>query len=153
MKIYGKKVIGQFLTCPNRFTLIAKINNTNTQCFLPNPGRLTELLIPGVHILLTQQQQNTRKTAYDMLDIYFQGQWVSMDTRLPNKSVLEALIEKKLKPFSHYSEIRPEVTYQKSGFDFFLITEDDRCFIEVKSCTLAQNGIGLFPDAPTQRST
>jgi sugar fermentation stimulation protein A len=153
MKIFGKKVIGHFITRPNRFTLTARVNNTVTQCFLPNPGRLTELLIPGVQILLTHQPQNTRKTAYDVLGIYFQDQWVTVDSRLPNKLVLEALMKKKLKPFSRYREIHPETTYRKSRFDFLLITEDDRCFIEVKSCTLAQKGIGLFPDAPTQRGT
>jgi len=25
------------------------------------------------------------------------------------------------------------------------------CFIEVKSCTVAKDGIDLFPDAPTER--
>lgn len=153
MRIAGKKVYGRFVTRLNRFTAVVTINDANYSCYLPNPGRLSELLIPGAQVLLIEKQQNKRKTAYDLLGIYYQNQWVIVDSRLPNKLVFEALLEKTLKPFSHYRQIRPEVTYRSSRFDFLLTIENDRCFIEVKSCTLAHKGIGLFPDAPTQRGT
>ncbi len=153
MKIYGKKVIGEFISRPNRFMAIVRANNIDTRCFLPNPGRLTELLIPGARILLTKQHNETRKTRYDVLGIYFQDQWVIVDSRISNKLIREALMERKLKIFSHYDEVRPESVYQKSRFDFLLIKKDEQCFIEVKSCTLAQRGIGFFPDAPTKRGT
>jgi sugar fermentation stimulation protein A len=151
--VAGTKVLGQFVSRLNRFTVIAKINTINNRCYLPNPGRLSELLIPGIQVLLIKQPQKKRKTRYDLFGVYYQDQWVIVDSRLPNKLIFEALLKKTLKPFSQYRVIRPEVTYRRSRFDFFLATEDERCFIEVKSCTLAHKGIGLFPDAPTRRGT
>ena len=153
MRIVGKKVYGHFVTRLNRFTAVVTINDTSYPCYLPNPGRLSELLIPGTRVLLIEQPQKKRKTAYDLFGIYYQDLWVIVDSRLPNKLVFEALSGKTLKPFSHYKRIHPEVTYRRSRFDFLVTTENDRCFIEVKSCTLVHNGVGLFPDAPTQRGT
>jgi len=153
MKIAGKKVYGRYVTRLNRFTTVVTINGVNYHCYLPNPGRLSELLIPRTLVLVIEQQQKKRKTAYDLLGIYHQDQWVIVDSRLPNKLVLEALLGKTLKPFSHYRQIRTEVAYRSSRFDFLVTTENDRCFIEVKSCTLVHKSVGLFPDAPTERGT
>lgn len=153
MKIAGKKVYGRFVTRLNRFTAVVTINDANYPCYLPNPGKLSELLIPGIFVLLIEQQQKKRKTAYDFFGVYYQGQWVIVDSRLPNKLVFEALLGRTLKPFSHYRKIYPEVKYRSSRFDFLATAENDRCFIEVKSCTLVKKSVGLFPDAPTQRGT
>ena len=153
MRIAGNKVFGRFVTRLNRFTAVVTIKDINYRCYLPNPGRLSELLIPRALVLLSEQQKKKRKTTYDLFGVHYQGQWVIVDSRLPNKLVFEALLRKTLKPFSHYRNIRPEVLYRRSRFDFLVTTQNDRCFIEVKSCTLVHKGVGLFPDAPTQRGT
>src|SRR5262249_43590327 len=81
--------------------------------------------------------------------------YISVDTLLANKIVLEALKEKTLKEFSSYSQIRPEFTFEDSRFDFGLrhngtdVPAD--CIIEVKSTTMADGQQALFPDARTQR--
>jgi sugar fermentation stimulation protein A len=110
-------------------------------------------LLPGIRVLLIERQQKNRKTAYDLFGVYYQNQWVILDSRIPNKLILEALLKKTLKPFFYYRKIRPEVTFRNSRFDFLLATETERCFIEVKSCTLVRKSVGLFPDAPTRRGT
>lgn len=153
MRIAGNKVYGRFVTRLNRFTTVVTINDVNSRCYLPNPGRLSELLIPGTLVLAIEQRKKKRRTAYDLFGINYHDQWVVVDSRLPNKLVFEALLRKTLKPFSHYQQIHSEVTYQRNRFDFLVTTENDRCFIEVKSCTLVHKSIGLFPDAPTQRGT
>ena len=38
-----------------------------------------------------------------------------------------------------------------SRLDFYLENADERCWMEVKSVTLVEDGRGLFPDAPTER--
>ena len=153
MRIAGNKVYGRFVTRLNRFTTVVTINDTHHRCYLPNPGRLSELLIPGALVLIIEQHKKKRKTVYDLFGINYHDQWVIVDSRLANKLVFEALSRKTLKPFSHYQQIHSEVTYQRSRFDFLITTEHNRCFIEVKSCTLVHKGVGLFPDAPTQRGT
>jgi len=40
-----------------------------------------------------------------------------------------------------------------SRFDFYYETGERKGFIEVKGVTLAQDGVALFPDAPTARGT
>jgi sugar fermentation stimulation protein A len=43
------------------------------------------------------------------------------------------------------------VTFGDSRLDLMLEGRTGRCYIEVKSVTLVENGVGLFPDAPTAR--
>jgi sugar fermentation stimulation protein A len=79
------------------------------------------------------------------------GILVSADARLPNTLVEEALRERRLSPFADYDDLRPEVAYHESRLDFALVKDGQRCLIEVKSVTLVQGGLALFPDAPTKR--
>ena len=51
------------------------------------------------------------------------------------------------------SQIRPEYKVGASRLDFFIETGDACVYLEVKGVTLEENGVVLFPDAPTQRGT
>ena len=68
-----------------------------------------------------------------------------MDSQLPNKVALEWLNSQ------NYSFIKPEFTFGKSRIDFYMEKEDKKFLMEVKGCTLEIDGIGYFPDAPTER--
>ena len=50
-----------------------------------------------------------------------------------------------------YTLIRPEYTYGDSRIDFYMEKGEERYLMEVKGCTLEIDGIGYFPDAPTER--
>jgi len=41
-----------FLSRPNRFLGIAELDGQRVECFIPNPGRLRELLQPGARVYL-----------------------------------------------------------------------------------------------------
>ena len=127
------------------------LKNKRFPCFLPNPGRLRELLIPGTETFIREMEKRNRKTVYDLIGVFHEGQIVSVDSRLPNKLVLEALRNRDIKELSEYPEIRPEYGYGHSRFDFFLANQYERCLLEVKSCTLLKDGVALFPDAITRR--
>ena len=47
--------------------------------------------------------------------------------------------------------LKPECRYGASRFDFYAETQQQRMFIEVKGVTLEENGVAMFPDAPTER--
>ena len=47
--------------------------------------------------------------------------------------------------------IHSEFSYGKSRIDFAMEKADQLYLLEVKGCTLEMNGIGYFPDAPTER--
>ncbi len=47
--------------------------------------------------------------------------------------------------------VRPEFAYGKSRIDFYMEKGEQKYLLEVKGCTLEVDGIGYFPDAPTER--
>ncbi|MEM2145980.1 MAG: DNA/RNA nuclease SfsA, partial [Candidatus Jordarchaeaceae archaeon] len=76
---------------------------------------------------------------------------ISLDSRIPNKLVFEALENKFLDEFREYSTIIPEFKFHESRIDFLLENGDKKCLIEVKSCTTVIDGVAFFPSAPTVR--
>ncbi|MBR6513231.1 MAG: DNA/RNA nuclease SfsA [Clostridia bacterium] len=137
---------GIFIERPNRF--IAKVNidgNTET-VHVKNTGRCKELLVPGATVILEEGTSAARKTKYDLIAVYKEGLGlVNIDSQAPNKVVYEWLMTK------GYDLVKPEHTYGNSRFDFYMEKGSDRYLMEVKGCTLEIDGIGYFPDAPTER--
>ena len=52
-----------------------------------------------------------------------------------------------------FEHIQPEYRFGQSRIDFYLERKRERHLLEVKGCTLERDGIGYFPDAPTERGT
>ncbi|MEX2722004.1 MAG: DNA/RNA nuclease SfsA [Candidatus Wukongarchaeota archaeon] len=152
MKIEGNLVQGVFKKRLNRFLAVVNIDGSETSCFLPNPGRMHELLVPGTEMILKEINDVKRKTHYDILGVFYKGMIVSIDSRIPNKLIFEALKNDEIEEFSGYTRIKPEFAYGSSRFDF-LLTNGKPCIIEAKSCTLVNNGVALFPDAVTERGS
>ena len=140
-----------FLRGPNRFLVIAKLRGEEVPCFLPNPGRMTELLRPGVRLRVREMTEDGRKTRYDVVAVDTGERLISVDTRVPNRLVSVALNSRALPEFSQYSRVFSERGYGNSRFDFLLSSGRRRCLLEVKSCTLVEDGRALFPDAVTER--
>ena len=51
-KLYGNIVTGAFVMRTNRFVIHAEIDGRMEICHMPNPGRMRELLFPGVKMYL-----------------------------------------------------------------------------------------------------
>lgn len=152
MKVDGDLVEGRFVARDNRFRVTVEVAGQKVWAHLPNSGRLGELLVPGRRVLLIHQPAQVRKTSYDLNLVEMAGRWVSVDARLPNDLVEEALRNDRLAPLAGYPTLRREVPFGRSRFDFQL-TAPDRpvCLVEVKSITLVVDGLGCFPDAVTLR--
>jgi len=110
-----------------------------------------ELLAPGTEVIVREVLKENRKTSYDLIGVFYNGQMVSVDSRVPNKLVLEALKNRDIKELSGYNIIKPEYGYGHTRFDFFLANEHESCLLEVKSSTLVKDGVAMFPDAKTER--
>jgi len=154
MRIKGKMVTGTFWERPNRFLALVRVNGAIVPCFLPNPGRLHELLVPDVKVTLKEASKGDRKTPYDLIGVWANGQRISVDSRVPNQLLLEALRNRELEGFSMYRVVKPEWSFGHTRFDFLLTDGKDgveKCLLEAKSCTLVEGGRALFPDAPTER--
>ena len=147
--LYKNTVEGRFVSRPNRFIAHVDINGKVEVCHVKNTGRCRELLTEGARVILEPSDSPTRKTGYDLVAVYKNGNLINIDSQAPNKAVLEWLREGGL--FGEPSLIKPEATYGSSRFDFYVETEGRRIFAEVKGVTLEVDGVLMFPDAPTER--
>ncbi|HIQ04816.1 MAG TPA: DNA/RNA nuclease SfsA [Anaerolineae bacterium] len=149
-------VPARFLHRENRFRVTVEVEGDRVAAHLPNSGRLEELLTPDRPVWLEPAGRAGRKTAYDLRLVCFAGVLVSVDARLPNSLLAEALTASHLTPFTEYPLVTREVRRGESRLDFHLngATDAPPCWIETKSVTLVdrvQTGLALFPDAPTVR--
>ena len=143
---YNKTIRGKFVSRPNRFIAMVEINGKIETVHVKNTGRCKELLLPGVDLVLEVADNPARKTKYDLIAVYKEGLGlVNIDSQAPNKVVYEWL------KTQNYDYIKPEYTIGSSRIDFYMEKGEEKYLMEVKGCTLEIEGIGYFPDAPTQR--
>ncbi|MGC9399887.1 MAG: DNA/RNA nuclease SfsA [Anaerolineae bacterium] len=152
---FGPLVRGAFVRRENRFRTRVRLEEGGgpVAAYLPNPGRLEELLTPERVVLLRPAPLSSqRRTAYDLLLVDADGVWVSVDSRLPNLLVEKLLRCGALAGFEPHAHVHREVTRGESRLDFMLTDgEASRCWLEVKSVTLVEERTAAFPDAPTKR--
>lgn len=146
---YTHTVHGIFLNRPNRFIAICLVNGVQEACHVKNTGRCRELLLPGASVILEPSQNSNRKTKYSLIAVYKKDMLINLDSQAPNQLVWEWIQEKNL--FSNLSLLKREVSYGSSRFDLYAEYDSNKAFIEVKGCTLEENGIAIFPDAKTAR--
>lgn len=146
---YNNIYIGEFIERPNRFIAKVRLNDEICVVHVKNTGRCKELLVPGTKVYLEKSDNPNRKTKYDLVSVCKGDRIINIDSQLPNDLVEEFLREEKL--FADISLIKREKVYGASRFDFYIETKNRKIFMEVKGCTLEENGVVSFPDAPTQR--
>jgi sugar fermentation stimulation protein A len=151
VRLEGSLIEGTFIRRDNRFRATVEVRGQPVWAHVPNSGRLEELFVPGRPVSLRKIDLPHRKTKYDLALVELDQGLVSVDARLPNKLVHEAIAAYQLPKFTGYQAVHREVTYGASRLDFMLEGGEQRCFIEVKSVTLVRDGMAFFPDAPTQR--
>lgn len=162
MPVYTEPiVIGELIRRPNRFRADVLLTAppeaegdgtaAETPVFVPNPGRMHELMVPGYRVACAWRPTATRKTAWDMVAVWYADTWVGVDTRMPNALLAEGLSSGVITSFGQAEVERAEFTWGASRFDFLLRDGEQPILVEVKSCNLVEDGQGLFPDAPTKR--
>lgn len=151
MKLFHPILKGIFLERPNRFTMICLSENRRIRAFLPNPGRMWELLLPGTTVFLEKASNPENKMPYVCVAVEREGHPVILHTMRTN-DLTQALLEKDLIPgLEGATIIKREARYRHSRFDFLLSRGREEIFLEVKSCTLFGKETAMFPDAITAR--
>ena len=146
---YENIVKGEFLSRPNRFIAKVLIDGKEETVHVKNTGRCRELLTDRAELFLSVSSNPQRKTKYDLIAVRKGEKLINMDSQIPNDVAEEYL--KKGTLFSENAVIRREVTYGKSRFDFYIEDESEKIFLEVKGVTLENDGMAMFPDAPTEK--
>lgn len=149
---YHKIEEAVFISRPNRF--IANVQRAGESeaiaVHVKNTGRCRELLVPGATVYIEEALNKERKTPYDLVAVEKNGVLFNMDSQAPNAVVKEWLNSGK-SCFGRIDLVRPEKTYGKSRFDFYMEIGERKIYLEVKGVTLEEEGVASFPDAPTQR--
>ena len=154
-----------FLSRPNRFIARVEEDGREETVHVKNTGRCRELLVPGCTVYLEGSANPARKTRYDLVAVEkirpgLPPLLINMDAQAPNRVFGEwmAAGEGADLGLPRPTLLRPETTWGNSRFDFYWELSDEtgsfpprQGFIEVKGCTLEEDGLALFPDAPTER--
>lgn len=147
---------GVFQARPNRFVAQVMIDGKEHRVHVKNTGRCRELLIPGATVVLEDHpdaKDKGRKTRYSLVAVYKGDLLINMDSQAPNQAAAEWLLGGGFSKATGKKpeQIKREVTWGQSRFDLAFTAQGIPGFLEVKGVTLEENGIAMFPDAPTQR--
>ena len=138
-----------FLSRPNRFIARVLLEGEEVTVHVKNTGRCKELLVPGCTVYLEKSANPARKTLYDLVTVEKGERIINMDSQAPNRLFEEWAREGHFVP--GLTLLRPETTWGRSRFDFYWEAGERKGFVEIKGCTLEEDGWTYFPDAPTER--
>ncbi len=138
-----------FQARPNRFIAQVALDGQPVTVHVKNTGRCRELLVPGSTVYLVRSDNPARKTQYDLVAVEKGSLLINMDAQAPHQLFREWVERGRFLP--DVTCLRPEYTYGDSRFDFYLERGGQPGLVEVKGCTLEEDGVARFPDAPTER--
>ncbi len=154
MRIERPLLHGVLLRRYKRFLADVRLDDgavTTVHC--PNSGSMLGLATPGARVLVSDSQDPARKLRLTLERVRAGRTWVGVNTLLPNRLAREALAARAVPGLPPYDTVVPEAVLEPgTRIDFRL----DRAgvpvaWVEVKSVTLAERRVALFPDAVTER--
>ncbi|MFC1516549.1 DNA/RNA nuclease SfsA [Thermodesulfobacteriota bacterium] len=119
----------------------------------PNSGSMQACSEPGRPVYLSYHDNPKRKLKYTWELIEMPASLVGVNTQVPNRLVVESIAAGRVEDLIGYEDITREVRVGDNSRLDILLTGGgkDRCYIEVKNCTLVEEGVACFPDAVTSR--
>jgi len=147
--IYSNIYTAKFLNRPNRFIAHIELDGKKEIAHVKNTGRCRELLTENATVFVQKSDNPNRKTKYDLIGVLKGEKMINMDSQIPNKVFGQWAETSGF--FGDLKLIKAEKTFGSSRFDFYIETEKDKIFVEVKGVTLENDGVVMFPDAPTER--
>ena len=148
-----------FVERPNRFIVFADHGGKRRRTYVANPGKLQEILLPRTTEVLLAHKPHT-KTKWESVGAVWNARWdgdspraIFLNTGRVN-DVADAYLRAGLVPgLEDATVIGREETVGNSRFDFLLDTPSGELLLEVKSVTLVEQKMALFPDARSKRAT
>ena len=158
MKFAKPMVAGTLVKRYKRFLADIELEDGNIiTAHTPNTGSMLGCCTPGARVWLTDSGNPARKYPFSWVLVEAAPDiLVGINTMLPNRLVREGIESGVIPELAGYSRIRTEVPYGRESSRIDLLLEnapEGSCYVEVKNVTLAQHGIGLFPDAVSLRGS
>ncbi len=120
----------------------------------PNTGSMRGCSTPGSKVMLSTSPNLKRKYPQTLEMVREGNTWVGVNTMLTNKIVAEAILEGQIEELQGIDTLTREVTTSKSSrLDLLLERGDEKIYVEIKNCSLVEEGWAMFPDAVTARGT
>ena len=145
-RFFTHDTIGRFLARPNRFVVEAESDSGLIRAHCANPGRMTEILLPGTKLYFERSDDAVRSTEYTVVAAEHRGEVVPLVSARANR-VVECI----LRDLYPDAAIAREWRHGRSRFDFLVTESGTNTIVEAKSCSLSEYGVAMFPDAPTVR--
>lgn len=119
----------------------------------PNSGSMRACCEPGRPVYLSCHDNPRRKLKYTWELIDMPASLVGVNTQIPNRLTAAAIAAGDVPELSGYASVRREVKVGDHSRIDILLTGPERrdCYVEVKNCTLVEDGLATFPDAVTVR--
>lgn len=119
----------------------------------PNTGSMQGCGEPGRPVYLSCHDNPKRKLKYTWELIAMPTSLVGINTLVPNRLVYASISGGLVHELCGYETVQREVSIgDHSRIDLMLSSQTSgRCFVEIKNCTLVNDGIAYFPDAVTAR--
>ncbi len=120
----------------------------------PNSGSMRSCSTPGSRICYSTSDNPRRKYPHTLEMVKVNGSWVGVNTALTNRIVAEAFKNEIIDEFARFDSLRQEVkTSDGNRLDLMLRRGEEKIYIEIKNCSLVEDGCARFPDAVTSRGT
>jgi sugar fermentation stimulation protein A len=126
-------------------------NGEEVTAHCTNSGTMKSCLEEGAEVFLSPVNDSKRKTKFTWEMIKIEGNWVGINTSMPNMLAFEWIKSGVIPGLEGYTYVKREVTFGDSRFDIYAENEAEKCFVEVKNVTLKEGSYALFPDAKTAR--
>ncbi|HID02469.1 MAG TPA: DNA/RNA nuclease SfsA, partial [Desulfobacterales bacterium] len=120
----------------------------------PNSGSMRGCSTPGSRVMLSTSPNLKRKYPQTFEMVKEGDTWIGVNTMLTNKIVAEAILEGRIQELQNIDTLTREVVTSKSSrLDLLLERGKEKIYVEIKNCSLVEDGWAMFPDAVTARGT
>jgi sugar fermentation stimulation protein A len=144
-----------FVERPNRFVVVCRLEGgESVGAYLPNPGRLRELLLPGAALTLLEHSPpaaGVAKLGFTAVAVAREGRPVMLHTHRTNDAARHLIEAGRVPGLETARVVAAEHRVGRSRFDFLLEHDGAPLLLEVKSCTQFGRRVAMFPDAVTAR--
>ena len=154
MKFPSKLISGKLIKRYKRFLADVELANGElVTAHCPNSGRMTKCQGEGWPVLLSYHGENAKRKLKYTWELVHNGEcWICVNTQRANEVAYEAVCEGQISELANYDLVEREKKYaERSRIDLLLRRGDEKCYVEVKSVSLTEDGRYVFPDAPTER--
>jgi sugar fermentation stimulation protein A len=154
---YPELIPGRLIQRYKRFLADVELDSGETvTAHCPNTGSMRNCCDPGSRVWLLDSDNPKRKLRYTWELVEVEGSYLAcINTNRANHLVKEAILDCRIEELSGYDELLTERPYgaEKSRIDLLLKRQGSAdCYVEVKNLTLlTEDGVGIFPDAVTER--